>query len=127
MNLKPGNLVLMKEDTVKGKRKIKDRWDEDTWELVCQITTNIPSYKVTNQHRKSCILHQNQLLLIALEVDVPLCMGIHHAWNRCSNPTLCKTTSIGGETKLMSQENNGKAVTQQPTCKASLGQISGKL
>ena len=33
MNLKPGNLVLVKADAWKGKRKIKDRWDEETWEV----------------------------------------------------------------------------------------------
>ena len=57
VNLKPGDLVLVKADACKGKRKIKDRWKEDTRELVHQIVTDIPSYKVTNQHRKSCILH----------------------------------------------------------------------
>ena len=31
VNLKPGNLVLVKADAFKGKRKIKDRWKEDTW------------------------------------------------------------------------------------------------
>ena len=30
VNLKPGNLVLVKVDAWKGKRKIKDRWDEET-------------------------------------------------------------------------------------------------
>ena len=33
VNLKPGNLVLVKADAWKGKRKIKDRWDEETWEV----------------------------------------------------------------------------------------------
>ena len=33
VNLKPGNLVLVKADTWKGKRKIRDRWDEETWEV----------------------------------------------------------------------------------------------
>ena len=33
MNLKPGNLVLVKADAWKGKRKIKDRWDEEIWEV----------------------------------------------------------------------------------------------
>ena len=33
MNLKPGDLVLVKVDVWKGKRKIKDRWDEETWEV----------------------------------------------------------------------------------------------
>ena len=30
VNLKPGDLVLVKADAWKGKRKIKDWWDEDT-------------------------------------------------------------------------------------------------
>ena len=55
--MKPGDMVLVKMDTFKGKRKIKDRWEEETWEVVCQITTDIPSYKVTNQHGRSQVLH----------------------------------------------------------------------
>ena len=50
MNLKPGDLVLVKADAWKGKRKIKDRWDEETWEVSQQIVADVPSYKVTNQH-----------------------------------------------------------------------------
>ena len=34
VNLKPGNLVLVKADAWKGKRKIKDRWDEETWKVI---------------------------------------------------------------------------------------------
>ena len=50
VNLKPGNLVLVKVDAWKGKRKIKDRWDEETWEVSRQITADVSSYKLTNQH-----------------------------------------------------------------------------
>ena len=53
VNLKPGNLVLVKADAWKGKRKIKDRWEEETWEVVHQIAADIPSYKVTNQCGRS--------------------------------------------------------------------------
>ena len=52
VNLKPGNLVLVKADAWKGKRKIKDRWDEETWEVSWQIMTDVPSYEVMNQHRQ---------------------------------------------------------------------------
>ena len=52
VNLKPGDLVIVKADAFKGKRKIKDRWEEDTWEVVYQIATDI-------QHGRSHILHQN--------------------------------------------------------------------
>ena len=64
VNMKPGNLVLVKADAWKGKRKIKDRWEEETWEMVCQIMADVPSYKVMDQHGWSQILHQNWLLLI---------------------------------------------------------------
>ena len=99
VNLKPGDLVLVKANAFKGKRKIKDRLEEETLEVVYQITTDIPSYEVMNPHRRSCILHQNCLLLVASEVGVPLCMGNHHTWDRCTSPTPCKTTSVRGEMK----------------------------
>ena len=86
MNLKPGDLVLVKADAFKGKRKIKDRWEEDTWEVVHQIATDIPSFKVMDQLRRSHILHQNWLLLVTSEVGIPLCIGVHHAWVRCTSP-----------------------------------------
>ena len=127
VNLKPGDLVLVKVDAFKGKRKIKDRWEEETWEVVHQIMTDIPSYEVMNQHRRSWVLHQNWLLLIASEIGIPLCMGSCHTWDRCTSPTPCKTTSARGERKRMPQEKSGKAVTQWPTSKASLGWKNGKL
>ena len=101
VNLKPGDLVLVKADAFKGKRKIKDRWEEDTWEVVHQIATDVPSYKVTDQHGRSHILCQNWLLLIASEVGIPLCIGIYHAWDRCNSPTPCKPTSMGSEIRMM--------------------------
>ena len=112
VNLKPGNLVLVKVDAWKGKRKIKDRWNEEAWEVVQQIVPDVPSYEVMNQHGLSWVLHQNWLLLIASEVGIPLYMGNCHAWDRCNSPTPCKTTSIGGDDERTPQEKNGKAVTQ---------------
>ena len=93
MNLKPGNLVLVKADAWKGKRKIKDWWDEETWEVSQQIAADVPSYEVTNQHGWSQVLHRNWLLLITSEVGIPLCMGTHHTGDRCTSPTPHKTTS----------------------------------
>ena len=53
VNLKPGDLALVKADAFKEKRKIKDRWEEDMWEVVHQIATDIPSCEVMNQNGKS--------------------------------------------------------------------------
>ena len=53
VNLKPGDLVLVKADAWKGKKKIKDRWNKETWEVSRQIATDVPSYEVMNQHGQS--------------------------------------------------------------------------
>ena len=87
----------------------------------------MPSYTVRNQHGWSWVLHQNQLLLVTSEVGIPLCMGNRHTWDRCTSPTPHKTTSLGGDKKIMPQEQDGKAVTWQPTRKASQGWKNGKL
>ena len=50
VNFKPGDLVLVKADAWKGKRKIKDRWEEETWQVVHQIMADAPSYEVMNQY-----------------------------------------------------------------------------
>ena len=50
IGLKPGNLILVKADTFKGKRKIKDRWEDKPHKVVCQITTDVPSYEVNDIH-----------------------------------------------------------------------------
>ena len=107
MNLKPGDFVLVKVDAGKGKRKIKDRWDEETWEVSWQIAADVPSYEVTNQHGRSRVLHWNWLLLVSSEVGIPLCMGTLHTQDRCTSPTPHKTTPLGGDAGLMPQEQEG--------------------
>ena len=76
-------------------------------------------------NHKSC--PETDFFLLHQKSVIPLCIGICHTWNRCTSPTPCKTTSTRGEMQMTSQENNGKAVTQWPTRKASLGWINRKL
>ena len=57
MDLEPGDLVSVKADAFKGKRKIKDRWEDETGKVVCQTVTDVPSYEVMDQCRESCILN----------------------------------------------------------------------
>ena len=121
------NLVLVKADAFKGKRKITDRREDEAGEVVCQTTKDVPSYKVMDQCRQSCILHQNWLLLITSQVGVPLCIGVCHAWDRCTSPTPDKSTFNGSEDGMTPQENSGWAATHCPSSKTSTGWISGKL
>ena len=127
MDLKPGNLVLVKADTFKGKRKIKDRREGETWEVVHQIATDVPSYKVTDQCGQSRILHQNQLLLITSETGIPLCVGVCQAWDWCTSPTLVKPTLKGSDSEPTPWVHSGLAITQHQSSQTSLGWINGKL
>ena len=127
VNLKPGDLVLVKTDAFKGKRKIKDRWEEDTCKVVHQTMTDVPSYGVMDQCGRSHILNQNWLLLVMSEVGIPLCIGICHAQDRCTSPTPCKPTSKGSEDTMMPHKCSGSVVTQCPASQTSLGWINRKL
>ena len=42
--LEPYDLVLAKANAYKGKRKVKDWWEKETYKVVCQVSEDIPSY-----------------------------------------------------------------------------------
>ena len=111
VDLKPGNLVLVKADTFKAKRKIKDGWEDKPHEVVHQIMTDIPSYKVMDQCGQSHILHHNWLLIVS-ETGIPLCVGVCQAWDRCTSPILVKPSPKGSESEIMPREDSGLAITQ---------------
>ena len=100
MDLKPGDLVLVKINAFQGKRKIKDRWEDKPHKVVFQIMTDITSYEETDQCRQSHVLHHNWILLIAPETGVPLCVGVHQVWDRCTSPTPVKPTPRGVTARL---------------------------
>ena len=127
MNLKPGDLVLVKADAFKGRRNIKDRWGNEACQVVHQIMTDIPSYEVKNQHRKSHILHQIQLLLITSETGVPLCVGVHQEWDQCTSHTPVEPTPEGSDSKNMPQVDSGLVITQCWSSQTPLGWTNGKL
>ena len=74
VNLRPGDLALVKADAFKGKRKIKDRWEEVTWEVVHQVMADIPS-TTNNKHGRSSVPPLKLTSLVMSEIGIPLCMG----------------------------------------------------
>ena len=127
MDQKPGNLVLVKADAFQGKRKIKERWEDEPHEVVCQILTDILLYIVMDQCGQSCILHCNWLLLITSETCILLCVGVCQAWYRCTNHTPVKPTPKGSDSKTTPWVDSGLGITQHKARKTSLGWINGKL
>ena len=58
--LETGGLVLVKAYAYKGKRKGKDQWEEELYEVEFHIADSIPSYLMTNQQTTcSQVLNEN--------------------------------------------------------------------
>ena len=55
----------MKLDAFQGKCKVKDRWSETEYEIVHQVTTDVPMYEVRDEARNVKTVHCNQLFLVA--------------------------------------------------------------
>ena len=47
--LEPLDLVLAKAKSYKGRRKVKDWWEEELYEVECQVAEGIPSYLMRSQ------------------------------------------------------------------------------
>ena len=57
VSLEPGDLVLA-HDAYRGRRKVKDQLEEESYEVECQFVKAIPSYLVRNwQTGCSQVLH----------------------------------------------------------------------
>ena len=59
ISLEQGDLVLVKADTHKGWRKVKDQAEKELYEVECRVAKGIPSYLLTNQQTRHLqVLHQ---------------------------------------------------------------------
>ena len=53
ISLEPDNLVLAKANAYKGRRKVKDQWEEEPYEVERRIAEGVPSYLVKNHQTGS--------------------------------------------------------------------------
>ena len=56
--LVPGDVVLMKNDTYQGKRKVKDQWSETEY-VVCQVADGVLAYEVKDEAGNVKTIHGN--------------------------------------------------------------------
>ena len=73
--LVPGDVVLMKNDVYQGKWKVKDRWSETEYVVVCQVADGVPTYEVKDEAGNVKTIHCNQLFLVATPVGAVTPLG----------------------------------------------------
>ena len=75
MQLMPGDVILMKLDALQGKRKVKNRWSEAEYVVICQVTNDVPVYKVRDDSGNVKVTHCNRLFLVAPTRDDAMPLG----------------------------------------------------
>ena len=70
-----GDVVLMKNDAYQGKRKVKDRWSETEYVVVCQGADGVPAYEVKDEVGNVETIHHNRLFLVATPKEAVMPLG----------------------------------------------------
>ena len=73
--LVPGDMVLMKNDAYQGKWKVKDRWSETEYVVVCQVADGMPAYEVKDEAGNVKTIHCNRLFLVAIPMEAVTPLG----------------------------------------------------
>ena len=93
--LQPGDIVLLHTNSFVGKRKMKDKWSNATYEVVCRCSGDSPTYVVKDEQGREKKYHWNHLLFVAsirTDSDVklqaePLAAGSSEDCNNVSDST----------------------------------------
>ena len=67
VQLAPGDLVLLKKDTVVGRLKLQDRWSKELYQVMGCKADNMPVYVITSTKTgNKKVVHRNKLLVVQL-------------------------------------------------------------
>ena len=121
-------MVLMKNDAYQGKRKVKDRWSEIEYVVVCQVADGVPAYEVKDEVGNIKTVHCNQLFLVAapIEAVMPLRAGASISEENVVQSTCVEYTSLGVENDLPEGSVDG-ADTLSPASRVLLRWVGGVL
>ena len=108
-----------------GRARIGGKKRLTRWYAKSQLTSPLTKWQTNTDSYKSST--ETGFLLLHQRLAFPCVWAAIKHGTGCTSPTPCKTTSVRGDEKRTPQEKNGKAVTQWPTSKASLGCKNGKL
>ena len=118
----------MKNDTFQGKRKVKDRWSETEYVVVCQVTDGVPAYEVKDEVGSMKTIHRNRLFLVAApkEAVTPLGVGASISKEDVVRSTWVEHTLLQVESDSPEGSVDG-ADTLSPTSRVPLGWVEGVL
>ena len=125
--LVPGDVVLMKNDAYQEKWKVKDRWSETEYVVVCRVTDGVPAYEMKDEVGNVKTIHHNRLFLVATpkEAVMPLGAGMSISEENIQS-THAEHTSLEVESDLPERFLDG-ADTLSPSSRVLLRLVGGVL
>ena len=128
MQLVPGDVVLMKNDTFQGKRKVKDWWSKTEYVVVRQVTDGMTAYEVKDEVGSVKTIHRNRLFLVAApkEAIMPLGEGASISKEDVVRSTQMECTFLAVESDSPEGSVDG-ADTLSYTSRVPLGWVGGVL
>ena len=123
-----GDAVLLKQDGFQGKRKMKDRWGDEEYEVVHQVAPDEPAYEVHDRSGNARVVHRNRLFLVASvsEPVTPLSLDLELSEVASEWSTLAELTPLECKSDS-SEEMTWEALTQCLTHGMPLGWLGGVL
>ena len=96
MQLLPGDAVLLKQGAFQGKRKMKDRWGDEEYKVICQIAPDMPAYEVHDRSGNVRVVYRNRLFLVASisEPVTPLSLDVELLEAMSERSTLVELTPL---------------------------------
>ena len=128
VQLVPGDTVLLKQDAFQGKRKMKDRWGDEEYEVVHQVAPDVPTYEVHDRSGNARVVHQNRLFLVASisEPVTPLSLDTELLEAMSERSTLVEPTPLDCKSDSP-EETMWEVLTQCLTRGMLLGWLGGVL
>ena len=92
----PGDTCWTKVNLFQGERKIDSRWDEDDYEMACQVANGSSSYETKSPSGKRKAPHRNRFFQVATlhGASTALCQ------NECTNVDLTTHSALTESTPL---------------------------
>ena len=128
VQLMPGDTVLKKADMFQGKRKVKDRWSEVEYEVICQVTNGVPSYEIKDPSGNLQVAHHNQLFLLAIPQGevMPLNKNENADLDMSTRSALAELTPLEFEKDSL-KDIMERCLTQHLASRILLGWVDGIL
>ena len=80
----PGDMVALRADAFVGKRKMKDKWSNECYEVICQ-NGDVPTYDSKDKNGKVKTIHHNCLLFLFSHQGI-LKFRVHKPQKSLENP-----------------------------------------